>query len=476
MTIHNQLLSDTMTLDLSALIKKYGAPHFPTKRNPVGTLNEVFWSAFFATLNEILYENREGEFYGYGGKIYDPTSEHLLRQQLTNDILRASQEWLGYLALSQLCNARHLGGVLTHLKGMTQMEGVFSRPREYIHVANGVIELNGASPKLVGFDPKFYSRNLIPIDYKPGAKCPKFIEQLLKPLPADDVPVLQKLFGMFVSGINFLQKILILQGAPGSGKSQLAAVARLLIGPVNCTELRTAHLGDRFELARYMSKILLIGADVAGDFLNQPGAHNLKKMTGGDTIGLERKYSNHECSILGVFCVLITCNSRMTVILDGDRGAWLRRLIILAYEQKTHTKDIPHFAQRLICDEGPGILNWALEGLELANQDVASIGEIGLTAEQRTRVEALLDESEGVRVFVVNHIKADPLGDMTTEEILQHYAVYCGAPERGWYFNQRIVERQLPDIMMQLFRTSPSKHILRDGKNARGYRGITFVP
>ena len=52
----------------------------------MGTLNEVFWSAFFATLNEILYENREGEFYGYGGKIYDPTSEHLLRQQLTNDI------------------------------------------------------------------------------------------------------------------------------------------------------------------------------------------------------------------------------------------------------------------------------------------------------------------------------------------------------------------------------------------------------
>ena len=59
---------------------------------------------------------------------------------------------------------------------MTQMEGVFSRSREYVHVANGVIELNGASPKLVGFDPKFYSRNLIPIDYKPGAKCPTFID------------------------------------------------------------------------------------------------------------------------------------------------------------------------------------------------------------------------------------------------------------------------------------------------------------
>ena len=329
--------------------------------------------------------------------------------QLTNDILRAAEEWPDYLALSQLCNARHLGGVLTHLKGMTQLEGVFSRPREYIHVANGVLELNGSSPNLVGFDPKYFSRNLIPIEYRPGARCPKFIKELLKPLGDDDQLVVQKLFGMFVSGINFLQKILILQGAAGSGKSQLAAVARLLIGPANCTELRTAHLSDRFELARYMAKILLIGADVLGDFLNQPGTGNLKKMTGGDPIGLERKYSNSECSILGVFCVLITCNSRLTVKLDGDRGAWLRRLILMSYAQKTHLKDVPHFAEKLMRDEGPGILNWALKGLELANKDVESIGELALTAEQRKRVEALLDESEGLRVFVRDHIAADPL-------------------------------------------------------------------
>ena len=136
--------------------------------------------------------------------------------------------------------AKTLGGVFTHLKGLIQMEGVFSRPREYVHVANGVIELNGAAPKLVGFDPKYYSRNLIPIEYNSRAKCPKFIKKLLKPLPEKDRLVLQKLFGMFVSGTNFLQKILILQGAPGSGKSVLAAVARLLIGAANCEELRTA--------------------------------------------------------------------------------------------------------------------------------------------------------------------------------------------------------------------------------------------
>jgi hypothetical protein len=259
MTIHNQDLTDTSGLDLNAFIQKHGPPHYPTKRNPVGTLNERFWAAFLATFNEFIYENREDQFYRYGGNIYLPTSGHLLREQLSNDIERAAGAWPDYRALAQLCNARHLSGVLAHLKGMVQLEGVFNRKREYIHAANGVILLNGAEPELVSFNPKFISRNLIPIEYQPDAECPEFINQLLKPLPDEDIAMVQKLFGMFLSGVNFLQKILILQGAPQSGKSALAAVARLLLGAVNCEELRTAHLGERFELARYIAKTLLIG-------------------------------------------------------------------------------------------------------------------------------------------------------------------------------------------------------------------------
>ena len=82
MTIHNQQLTDTRGLDLDAFIRRHGPPHYPTQRNPVGTLNERFWAAFLATFNELIYENREDQFYRYGGKIYIPTSEHLLREQL----------------------------------------------------------------------------------------------------------------------------------------------------------------------------------------------------------------------------------------------------------------------------------------------------------------------------------------------------------------------------------------------------------
>src|SRR6516164_9744278 len=140
MSIHNKLLSDATNLDLAALINTYGPPHYPTKRDPAGRLNEVFWAHYFATLNEILYENLEGDFYQYCEKrsgIFYRLSEHLLRQQISNDILNGANNWPGYLPMAQLRNSRHIAGVHSHLKGIVEKEGAFNCQRDYIHLPNG---------------------------------------------------------------------------------------------------------------------------------------------------------------------------------------------------------------------------------------------------------------------------------------------------------------------------------------------------
>jgi phage/plasmid-associated DNA primase len=58
-----------------------------------------------------------------------------------------------------------------------------------------------------------------------------------------------------------------------------------------CIELRTEHLKGRFEAYRFPQKSLLIGSDMAHDFLLQEGATELKKITGGDLISAEKKGS-----------------------------------------------------------------------------------------------------------------------------------------------------------------------------------------
>jgi hypothetical protein len=178
----------------------------------------------------------------------------------------------------------------------------------------------------------------------------------------------------------------------------------------------------------------------------------------------------------GIFNVLITCNSRLVVKLDSDRGAWARRILIFLYDQRKHLKSIPNFGHYLAKTEGSGILNLWLEGLLMNNDEVAKHGCLILTPTQKGRTDALLDESEGVRHFINAHVIADPVKDLTTDEIIEQYAIYCAGPDRGWFINRRQVERELPNIMLQFFHTAPNGNIVRNNKRARGYRNVTFVP
>src|SRR5262249_39519593 len=261
----------------------------------------------------------------------------------------------------------------------------------------------------------------------------------------------------------------------GAGKSQLAIVARELIGEHNCAELRVKHLDDRFEIARFLGKSLLMGADVSGDFLSYPSAFRLKGMTGDDLLACERKHSNVLFYITVAFNILITCNSRLVIALDSDRGAWARRLILFLYDQAQQLKNIRDFGHLLIETEGSGILNWALEGLLMLFDDIEKLGAVDMTNEQKTRVDSLLNESEGVLHFVKNCIKAEQGKDLTSEEIIEKYGLYCADPSRRWNANMNLVLRRLPSIMLQLFQTVQSTNIVRNNKNARGYRNVTFA-
>ena len=231
------------------------------------------------------------------------------------------------------------------------------------------------------------------------------------------------------------------------------------------------------RLTRYMAKTLLIGADVAGDFLNHPAAHFLKKMTGGDIIGIERKYSNAAMSMIGTFPVMMTCNSRLVVRLDGDRGAWMRRLVIGNYKQKEHVKDIPGFAQKT--DGRRRIRNPQLGARGPAAREQGRGGqgaELAMTSKQTKRVSDLLDESEGLRFFIKAHVHADSAFDLTTREIIEKYASFCADPGRCWNPNLGTITRQLPNVSLQLFGVSSIHSSTRNGKNRRGYRNVIYAP
>ena len=292
-----------------------------------------------------------------------------------------------------------------------------------------IIEQDG-SVSFKPFSPAYYSTNRTEIDYKPEAKCPMFLEKLLAPcMSSDDMECLQLYVGQCLLGINLSQTFLMLTGTPGAGKSQLLNVIVGLVDKANWTELRLSQMSDRFEMYRLFGKTLATGRDVPSDFLRSKAAHNLKSLVGGDPVSAEAKNQNDCYDFKGEINVVITANTDLTVNIDADNKAWDRRMRWIEYtcEPVKEEDKIPDFGEFLLKEEGPGILNWAIEG---ACKLITNGGKIPRSEEQTRRIKELLRESDSVRSFVESELVAAPARTVFAVQLYNAYLSFCD--EMDW--------------------------------------------
>lgn len=469
---HRELVED--------LVKRYGDPIFRGPKGEPVAINETFWAALYDLENQTIFAPEENQFFRYceasGLWLHDP--EQVIRRRIGEMLFRHSKGMNVPFLSKQRTQAR-LCSLESQVGNLTARSGAFKRDKRkepILHVANGVLIWRGDKWVFEPFSPDFYSRNASPVAYQPGAACPRFLNELVGPcLAPEDVETLRLLLGQFLVGYNLTQSILILDGEAGTGKSQIVEVIRGLVGGHNCVNLRTELLHERFELANYRDKTLLLGSDVSNDFLSNRGAPVLKALVGGDRLLAEIKGVAQSQPLEGHFNVLVTSNSRLRMRLQDDVSAWRRRLVILTSEGAPPKRAIPDFGARLLRDEGPGILEWAIGGLALLFRALdEGNGRLPLTDGQRQRIERALAESDSLKIFLTERVRWDSAADLTTDEIVQGYAVWSHERELS-PMPDGLVQRVLPDLMMELFRTARATDIDRDGRNRRGYRHVDFV-
>ncbi|MCP4986065.1 MAG: hypothetical protein GY928_08345 [Colwellia sp.] len=459
----------------SEVVEDYGQPYNTEGKKLV--VNEGFWAGLHNADHTQLYEPDERDFYRYDGStgLYKEISSDVIKQEISKRILNVSRDG-GDERLEGKRSNSTLNSITGQLKGISEKRGAFNNnERKIVHMANGVLEFkDDGEADLVSFSPDHYSRNQSPIPFDESAQCPRFLnELLLLGTSSEDAVLIQKYMGLCLLGNNLVQRFLILDGEAGRGKSTLSIIIQKLIGQNNVSELRTRHLSDRFELYRYLKKTLLVGVDVPGDFLNLKGAHVMKGLVGGDWFDAEQKGGTDSFPMCGNYCIVITSNSRLQVRLDGDIGAWRRRLLIVRFEGPKPKKKIPNFADVLIEQEGSGILNFALSGLGMVLEDIRDHGNIQLSASQIGVVDALLAESDSLRNFLKDNVVKSEDKDLTVQEIIESYAEYC--PKKGW--NPKpitVIHKELEGVMLDLFGTSKANSIMRDGKASRGFRRVRF--
>ena len=196
-------------------------------------------------------------------------------------------------------------------------------------------------------------------------------------------------------------------------------------------------------------------------------------MCGGDNRSIEFKGANGEKTIKGHFNIIITSNNELSLKLDGDADAWLRRMLIVKYERSGNSKPIPDLDELLIKEEGEGILNWMLAGAKMLIDELKETGRFQLTEEQFARVRKMIERSDTIQNFC-RVIYRDAEKEVTSENLNKAYVEYCKF--MGWEAESiTVFQKKISDLLLNEFQVIKSDNLKNEyGKRCKGYKGIAI--
>ena len=228
--------------------------------------------------------------------------------------------------------------------------------QDRIHVANGTYHLDGTFST-----EKDYCRNRLPVAYHPEAPQPvtwlHFLSQLLEP---EDILTLQEFIGYCFIPSTKGQKMLMLTGKGGEGKSRIGVVLRALLG----TNMKTGSVAkvetSNFARADLEHELLMLDDDMKLEAL--PQTNNIKAIIAAELpMGLERKRQQSYQGDLYVRFIGLG-NGVLQALHDRSVGFFRRQIILTTKEKDPNRKDDPYIAEKMTA-EAEGIFLWALEGL-----------------------------------------------------------------------------------------------------------------
>ena len=436
------------------------------------SISPLTYSAYCAAALRLWFDPREGAFYRYRGELgtwtfsTDVEVQRLLLERMLEDEGELPEVKPSLAFAEQIM--RHLRVIALYEK--TDL------PELPVHLADEMLYL-GEERQPAPFSPAYFSKNRIPIryDHSETASNTMFAEFLEGSIAEEDVDLLQKWCGYVLLGKNPHHKILLVRGVGGSGKSTLMDIIETIIGAENVASLNVDRLDDRFELAAFRDKTLLIGKDVASNILKSKAAHTLKGLSGDQGIEAELKFENRRFKLSGPFNIAITSNADLEIGLRGDAVAWERRLLIIDFNKVVKDK-ILNYAAKIIESSPEGILNWMLRGAQEVLKMERTNEPLELSIRQRDRLQRLLQQSASNDIFIKACVEASPGKAVASRTLYKNYLEFCDQQ----VFNpidEELFYKRIRFPLFQLHQAEASENLPHaDTESRRGYRQIAIKP
>ena len=234
-----------------------------------GFFNESLFCDDFLSTHQLLYSN--GAFFTPDGRMVDP-------MPLRCEIFEMMREYVGANLAKKVTN------VVDVLKLAAQVED-FPPVTDRIALANGTLYLDGTfqegKPEIV--------RNRLLVKYDSKAAQPvhwlRFLSDLLYP---EDIPTVQEFIGYCLIPSNKGQRMMVIKGSGGEGKSQIGVVLSRLFG----CNMKDGSIGkiseNRFARADLEHTLLCVDDDMRMEALRQTN-YVKSIVTAQGQMDLERK-------------------------------------------------------------------------------------------------------------------------------------------------------------------------------------------
>ncbi len=419
---------------------------------PRGHINEEEFCRQFYIKHAIVYQ--DGAFFSPEGRLQEETVRYQIYLEM-RDFVRTNVA----ARVERCLNTLRYVAAQSCLKDRL-MDQLFT-----IHAANGEYRLHTRE-----FSPrKELTRFRLPVNYNPEAKAPerwlKFLGELLH---EEDIPTLQEFMGYCLIPCTLGQKMLIITGKGGEGKSRIGVVMKSLLGwNMNLGSVAKVEKSP-FARADLQHLLLMVDDDLKMEALDQ--TNYIKSIITAELpMDLEKKgEQSYQGQLYARFMAF--GNSNLQALHDRSYGFFRRQIILEARERPKDRVDDP-FLGVALKEEAEGILLWCIEGLERL-----FLNDFRFTQSRRARENLLrsMAQANNIPEFLKSkgYIRLEPEG-MTSSKLL--YSVYRSWCEDNAYHPLRsstfwsFLSQNLETYQLRATRSVP----IGNGKYARGYEGIS---
>ena len=366
------------------------------------TINEAVFCEDFLSKHKILFSG--GSFFTTEGRVVD---EITLKRMVFDD-----------LKICAVSNVPQKISNIVELLKIQALDETFAPETDRIHLEDGTLYFNGCFVDIK----ESVVRTRLPVRYNPYAPKPErwlsFLDELLYP---EDIPTLQEFIGYCLIPSNKGQRMMVIKGNGGEGKSQIGAVMSTLFG----SNMKDGSIGkiseNRFARADLEHILLCIDDDLRMEGLKHTN-YVKSIVTAQGKMDLEKKnkqsYQGYMYARLLAFS-----NGDLQAMFDKSDGFFRRQLVLTTKDKNEARIDDPYIADKMRA-EIEGIFLWAFEGLQrlLANNFQFTESERAISNREsvkRNNVNAVeFMESDGYFVFAEDKT-------ITSKELYEIYKLWC---------------------------------------------------